>query len=92
MGSGVSHNSVYVSLVVVSCCDLSTSWHGIALVSSEAVVYNEVHLMYAGAMAATASGIAMEMLFERFVFEPGEHIAIELCCCGVPITMCRGRD
>jgi hypothetical protein len=43
-------------------------------VGSEAVVYNEVHLMYAGAMAAAASGIPIEILFERFVFEPGECV------------------
>ena len=40
---------------------------------SEAVVYNEVHLMYAGGMAAAASGISVERLFEQFVFEPGER-------------------
>lgn len=36
----------------------------------ESVVYNEVHLMYAGAMASAAAGAPMEALFERFVFEP----------------------
>jgi hypothetical protein len=43
------------------------------LVGSEAVVYNEVHLMYAGGMAAAASGVSMELLFERFIFEPSER-------------------
>lgn len=35
-----------------------------------AVVYNEVHLMYAGAMAEAAAGIPMAALFERFIFTP----------------------
>ena len=43
------------------------------VVGSEAVVYNEVHLMYAGGMAAAASGVSIELLFERFIFEPGEQ-------------------
>lgn len=34
------------------------------------VVYNEVHLMYAGAMASAASGVSMEALFDRYVFGP----------------------
>lgn len=33
-------------------------------------MYNEVHLMYAGGMASAASGISMELLFERYIFEP----------------------
>jgi CubicO group peptidase (beta-lactamase class C family) len=34
------------------------------------MVYNEVALMYAGAMASAASGTPMEDLFEQYVFEP----------------------
>lgn len=56
------------------CCSPPCSHRPVALVGSEAVVYNEVHLMYAGAMAAAASGIPIEILFERFVFEPGECV------------------
>lgn len=45
----------------------ATSWE-----PGEAVVYNEVHLMYAGAMAAAASNIPMEALFERYIFGPAQ--------------------
>ena len=43
---------------------------GGALEPGDSVVYNEVHLMYAGAMASAAAGVPIEAIFERFVFEP----------------------
>jgi CubicO group peptidase (beta-lactamase class C family) len=36
----------------------------------EAMAYNEVALMYAGAMASAASGTPMEDLFEQYIFGP----------------------
>jgi CubicO group peptidase (beta-lactamase class C family) len=36
----------------------------------DAMAYNEVALMYAGAMASAASGTPMEDLFEQYIFSP----------------------
>lgn len=47
--------------------------YGRSTTSSEpgdVVVYNEVHIMYAGAMASAAAAQPMAELFERFIFTP----------------------